>query len=189
MSTDAHPAAVRVEDLQLHDVAPDLCLLLDASEGDVDGLTATSQPHPAFDPASAPPGTGAWLVRLTDRTGRSRVAEVEVKVAWREDTCWHESTQPSPAGGLECRDCGALPQPPPQEPAPASPELHCPDCAVVVLDHQAFFGVHTASCGYWDERCLSCHRRFVGPGTAPASPDRPQLCTTCAAQTPASAEA
>lgn len=94
-----------VADLDLRDVVEDLRLLLDGSESDVDGITATAQPHPAFDPVGAVMGEGAFLLRLTDAQGRSRVAEIKVTARWREDGCWHLDTQEGPAGP-ECADCG-----------------------------------------------------------------------------------
>ncbi len=59
---------------------------------------------------------------------------------------------------------------------PQSEQPRCPDCRVPVLDHQEYFGVHLADCGYWDDRCRRCHK-LIPAGTA--MPHRSDLCRSC----------
>lgn len=116
--------AVAVTELTLDDAAQDLRLILDGSEGDVDGITASAQPHPAHDPAGAAPGHTELLVTFTDSTGRNRIADVEIRVrGWREDGCWHLHTSDG-AHGTECAECGTPVDTPPQHHARLA--LPCP---------------------------------------------------------------
>ena len=123
--------------MSLHDVVEDIRLLLDDAD-DVDGITASTAPHPAFDPQAALTGEGAFLITFTDSTGRNRVAEVELTARWREDGCDHARTR---TGGLgeECADCGIVT-------APTTVTARCPECRCPVADETSCFGVHTASC-------------------------------------------
>lgn len=130
-------AIVCVADMRESDIVPDLHLILDETTGDVDGITVSARIHPAFDPDTATPGQGALLVRFTDRTGRSRVAELEISAKWLEDSCWHTRTVTS-EGVTECEDCGHV--------IDQTPTTRCPSCTAPVTDLVTLTGVHTASC-------------------------------------------
>ena len=133
---------IRVTEMTLTDVVPDLMHIIDGSAVDVDGITAAADIHPAADPAAAPEGEGALLVTFTAATGRHRVAELELKARWREDSCWHTHLL---EGELirECRDCGTVFDPDARRPG-------CPSCGVPVTDPETNFGVHVASCPFED---------------------------------------
>lgn len=136
MGTNAFP----VSEMTVHDIVPDLTHMLDGSPVDVDGITIVSaSPHPAFDPDGAAPGSGAMLVTFADVSGRRRVAELQITVAWREDSCWHTTTRPGELGE-ECCECGMVT-------TPTTPEARCPECQSPVTDPVGLFGVHTVSCG------------------------------------------
>ena len=129
---------VSVLEMRESDIVPDLRLILDETSADVDGITVSATIHPAFDPNGAADGEGALLVRFTDREGRSRVAELEIKTKWLEDSCWHPRLV-SGQTGQECADCGTVT-------AEAEPTPRCPTCASPVTDLVSRTGVHTASC-------------------------------------------
>lgn len=108
---------VSVTGLTLDDAAQDLRLILDGSgvDVDVDGITVSARSHPAHDPDCADEGYSALLVTFTDRTGRNRIADVEVHVrGWREDDCWHLDTR-NGAHGTECAECGTPVDTPPSD--------------------------------------------------------------------------
>lgn len=134
----AVPSEFRVTALTLSDVVEDLRLLLDGSDADVDGIRASAEKHPAFDPADAGTGEGAMLVTFTDASGRSRIAELQYTARWREDDCWHLTTRPSPLGE-ECIDCGMVTN-------PDVVTAQCPECRSPVVDETSLLGVHTPSC-------------------------------------------
>lgn len=102
-----HPtaASISVSDLTLADVGPDLMHIIDGSGVHVDGVGASANMHPAFDPEGAIHGESGLLVTFTDAHGRNRVAEVSIIARWREEDCWHLHTQAGDLG-RECRDCG-----------------------------------------------------------------------------------
>lgn len=129
--------AFPVTAMTLHDVLEDIRLLL-GGEHDVDGITATTAHHPAFDPQCAGPGGGAVLITFTDAAGRNRIAEVELTARWREDGCDHTQTRPG-ALGQECTGCGMLT-------SPNEVTARCPECGSPVTDETTYFGVHTDSC-------------------------------------------
>lgn len=127
---------VSVLEMRESDIVPDLRLILDETTADV--ITVSAEIHPAFDPDSAADGEGALLVRFTDKEGRSRVAELEIKAKWLEDSCWHPRVVNGQAG-QECADCGTTS-------AQDQPTVRCPSCACPVSDLVNLTGVHTASC-------------------------------------------
>lgn len=148
-------APVRVVDLRLGDVAADLVHIIDGSTVAVDGISASAEPHPAFDPEGAGPGEGCLLVTLTDQEGRRRVVEVEIRAVWREDTCGHEETEVGMLG-VECSTCGMVT-------VPEQVEARCPVCAVPVTDLVTVFGVHAASCSLVMCQCEHVeHERGAG---------------------------
>lgn len=98
---------VPVASMTRSDIVNDLRLLLDGSNADVDGITASVAPHPAHDPAGALPGETTMLVTFTDTWGNNRTAEITVTARWREDGCWHLRTQPGEFGD-ECTECGTI---------------------------------------------------------------------------------
>lgn len=141
--------------MSLHDVVEDIRLLLSDAD-DVDGITASTDPHPAFDRDAAASGEGAFLVTFTDSTGRNRIAEVELTARWREDGCDHARTRAG-ALGEECTDCGMVT-------APTVVTARCPECHSPVTDETSCFGVHTASCGL--VMCQCEHIDHEHPATA-----------------------
>lgn len=104
---DTASAPMSVSDLTLGDVGPDLMHIIDGSDAHVDGIGASADMHPAFDPAGAIHGESGLLVTFTDAHGRNRIAEVSIIARWREDDCWHLHTQRGELG-RECRDCGTV---------------------------------------------------------------------------------
>lgn len=133
------PTHYPVTEMTLSDALEDLRLILDGSAEDVDGITAAADSHPAFDPAAAADGEGGMLLTFTDASGRRRVAEAELTLRWREESCWHLDTTTG-ALGQECTDCGTVTE-------PTQPNARCPECNVPVTDLASLFGVHAASCG------------------------------------------
>ena len=119
-SNDINEADLGVSVLEMResDIVPDLRLILDETIADVDGITVSAEIHPAFDPDSAADGEGALLVRFTDKEGRSRVAELEIKAKWLEDSCWHPRVVNGQAG-QECADCSTTT-------AQDQPTVRCP---------------------------------------------------------------
>lgn len=99
----AEPHAHPVEKLSLADAVADVTLILDGSDVDVDGITASADPVRGL--ASSTLGTGDLLVTFTDAAGHRRVAEVHLTARWVESFCWHlRSTEG--VDGPECADCG-----------------------------------------------------------------------------------
>lgn len=127
-----------VTTMDLRDVIENIRLLLDNSGADVDGITATTSPHPASDPATTARGEGAMLIAFTDTEGRNRVAEVELTARWREDSCWHLRTTPGQLGD-ECADCGMVT-------TPTHVAARCPECNSPVNDLITYVGAHAPSC-------------------------------------------
>lgn len=127
-----------VTTMDLRDVVENIRLLLDSSGADVDGITASTNPHPASDPSATARGEGAMLIAFTDPEGRNRVAEVELTARWREDSCWHLRTTPGQLGD-ECTDCGTVT-------TPTQVTARCPECNSPVNDQVTYVGAHTASC-------------------------------------------
>lgn len=84
-TAEAHDTAstpMSVSNLTLGDVGPDLMHIIDGSDVHVDGIGASADMHPAFDPAGAIHGESGLLVTFTDaRTQSHRRGEHHRPVA------------------------------------------------------------------------------------------------------------
>ena len=111
---------VSVLEMRESDIVPDLRLILDETIADVDGITVSAEIHPAFDPDSAADGEGALLVRFTDKEGRSRVAELEIKPnGWRTPVGTRASLTAKPVRNVRT----AAPPAPRTNPRSAAPAV------------------------------------------------------------------